>query len=339
MQAVILKEKHNVYVGEFPEPPMDDNSVKIAVAYCGLCGTDLHKYEGKSGSRPLKLPVPLGHEISGVVVQVGEAVKDFSPGDRVTVDPNWSCGRCHYCRSGLSHLCKNSRGVVKGMADFVCPPQENVYHIPDKLSLRDACLTEPLSCCLHGMDLLDVKLGQTVVIVGMGSIGAIMVQLCRLASAGEIIVIEPVAEKRSMAFALGATRFLDPTACDPTEEIEKMGIANVDRVMECVGLPATIQSALHVAGMGARVVLFGVSDPAVPTPIDTYSAMTKELAILPSFVNPHTTSRAIILLSSGVLDTNTLISKELTPEEIVQELKERTYSRQGKVIVKWREMT
>ena len=338
MYALVLTGKHDVHVGPFPEPPMNADTVKIAVAYCGLCGTDLHKYEGKSGSRPLKLPVPLGHEISGIVEAVGDHVTRFQPGDRVTVDPNWSCGYCHFCQSGLRHMCENSRGVVKGMADYICPPQENVYKIPDTLSLRDAALTEPLSCCLHGMDLLDVKLGETVAIVGMGAIGAIMVQLCRLAAAADIIVIETVEEKREKAFELGATRFINPLHTDPVAALAEMGVGNVSKVMECVGLPATVSTALNVAGKCARVVLFGLGDPEKPVTFDQYAAVSKELDIQCSFLNPHTTARAISLLASGAINVDAIVSKEMSAEEMVQELHDRTYSRQGKVIVKWKEL-
>ena len=337
MKAVILTGRHEAHLGEFTEPPMDANAIRVAVAYCGICGTDLHKFEGKSGSRPLRLPVPLGHEISGVVEEVGANVTRFRPGDRVTVDPNWSCGGCRMCKDGLTHMCENSRGVVKGMADFICPPQENVYPIPDSLSLRDAALTEPLSCCLRGMDLLDVRLGQSVVIVGMGAIGAIMVQLCKRACAAEIIVIEPVEEKREKAFALGATRFINPMKDDPAAAIAAMGIGNVDRVMECVGLPATITTALDVAGKCATVVLFGLCDPEKTVPFNQYAAFTKELTIRTSFINPHTTARAIALLASGVIDTDAVISAEIAPEAVVDELRSRTLSRQGKVLVKWKE--
>lgn len=337
MNAIVLTGKHQAHLGEFPEPPMDPNTVKVAVAYCGLCGTDLHKFEGKSGSRPLKLPVPLGHEISGVVEAVGSAVTRFRPGDRVTVDPNWSCGGCRFCQSGLAHMCENSRGVVKGMADYVCAPQENVYSLPDNLSLRHAALVEPLSCCLHGMDLLDVKLGQTVAIVGMGAIGAIMVQLCKLAAAANIVVIETEEAKREKAFQLGATAFINPRTSDPVAEIKKLNVGNVDKVLECVGLPVTVSTALEVAGKCARVVLFGLGDPEVPFTFNQYAAITKELDIRTSFLNPHTTARAIQLLARGAVDADALISKELDAQGLIQELHDRTYSRQGKVLVKWKE--
>lgn len=335
MKAIVLTGKHEVSVSSFPEPEMNATAVKVAVAYCGLCGTDLHKYEGKSGSRPLKLPVPLGHEISGVVEAVGEAVTEFKPGDRVTVDPNWSCGGCWFCKEGMTHMCENSRGVVKGMADYICPPQENVYKIPDTLSLRDAALTEPLACCLHGMDLLDVKLGETVVIVGMGSIGAIMVQLCKQASAANIIVIETVEEKREKAFKLGATAFINPAKENPSEVIAKMGIRNVDKVMECVGLPVTVNTSLDVAGKCATVVMFGMGDPDTTFTFNHYSAWSKHLDVRFAFLNPHTTGRAVELLAKNVLDVDTIVSQVVDAEGMVQELADRKYSSQGKVLVKW----
>ena len=234
-------------------------------------------------------------------------------------------------------MCENSRGVVKGMADYICPPQENVYKLPDDLSLRDAALTEPLSCCLHGMDLLDVKLGETVVVVGFGAIGGIMVQLCRLASAANIIVIECNEEKREKALALGATLFINPMTSDPVSAISEAGIANVDKVIECVGLPETVTTALEVAGKCARVVLFGLGDPNKPVLFNYYAAMVKELDIRLSFLNPHTTERAIRLLSSGAVNVDAIISKVLTPEEMLCEFQNRFWSRQGKVLVKWKD--
>lgn len=334
MKALVLKAKHNVQVGELPVPEMNENTVKISVRYCGLCGTDLHKYEGKSGTRPLVFPVALGHEISGVVEEVGIKVKDFKPGDRVTADPNWSCGYCKYCRQGLVHLCENSRGVIKGMADYVCPPQENVYHIPDSLSMLDAALTEPLSCCLHGMDLLKVKLGETVAVIGMGAIGTIFLQLCRKASARRIVVVETAEEKRDLAMRLGATDFINPLNENPAEVLAERGIT-VSKVMECVGLPSAVNTALEVAGKGARVVLFGMGDPERPVPINTYDAIVKELDIQSSFLNPYATQRAIDLLAAGAIDTEAVISKIMTAEEIPEELRERNWTRKGKVIVKW----
>ena len=334
MKAAVLYGPGDLRVTDFPTPVMGEDCVKVAVAYCGVCGTDFHKYAGKGGSRPVSYPVPLGHETSGVVVEVGSKVKAFKPGDRVTVDPNWSCGHCWFCQNGKRHFCSNSRGVVKGMAEFICPPQENVYHIPDSLSLKDAALTEPLSCCLHGLDLLNVSLGDTVAIVGLGAIGQLMLQLLAHSAAANIIVIEPVEEKRQTALDLGASIFINPMQEDPVEAIRAAGISNVDKVMECGGVTATAETAIRVAGKGATVVLFSVADPDAVLPLKLYEAFQKELTIRTSFINPVTTGRAIQLLTKGTIDSSRAISYVLELEELEQEIRTRHYSRLGKVIVR-----
>lgn len=229
-------------------------------------------------------------------------------------------------------MCENSRGVVKGFAEIICPPQENVYKIPDSLSLKHAALAEPLSCCLHGMDLLDVHLGDTVMIIGMGSIGSMMVQLCHMASAANIIVVEPQEEKKELAMKLGATLFLSPK--DDVNSILKERHLRVGKVMECVGLQATIESALQYAGPCATVVLFGLGNPNKPAAFNQYAAFQKELTIKTSFVNPHTTQRAVNLLAAHALDCDAIISKVMELDDVVEELQTQTYFRKGKVIVK-----
>lgn len=333
MKAAVLYGPQDLRITDFQEPSMDENSVKIRVAYCGICGTDFHKFAGKAGSRPVKYPVPLGHEVSGIVESVGSLVTAFKKGDRVTVDPNWSCGKCWYCRNGKSHLCSNSKGVVKGMAEFICPPQENVYHIPDSLSLVDASLAEPLSCCIHGVDQLDVKPGETVAIVGLGAIGQLILQLISK-NAGKIIVIEPVEEKREQALKAGATLFINPAKENTKEKIAASGIECVEKVIECGGIPAAAAAALDVAGRGATVVLFGVEDPETVVPFKPYEAFSKELTIKTSYINPFTMDRAIQLLSKGAIDTTTAISRVISLDEFPDEIKTRKFSRLGKVVVK-----
>jgi len=332
MKAVILNGPHNVTLGDFPVPELKSGHVKIKVSYCGICGSDYHKVAGKKNTHPIHYPVPLGHEISGVVCEIGEGVSSFTVGDRVTADPNWSCGKCDFCQAGKPSFCRHARGVVKGMTEYVVCPEESVYRLPDALSLPEAALAEPLACCLRGMDLLDVKQGQSVALVGFGAIGAIMLQLLRYAGAGEIAVVEYEEHKRERALALGATAFLcstDSEAIDCYAETH-----NVDRVIECVGVGAAQQTALRIAGKGATVVMFGVSDAAATLPISLYDAFTKELTVKTSFVNPHTTERALRLLACGLLDTSAIIHRELSMKEAVDELLHPNLCRYGKLLVK-----
>lgn len=333
MKAVVLYGPKDVKVSDFTEPTLYDNCVKVAVAFCGLCGTDFHKYLGQAGSRKVTYPVPLGHEISGVIVEVGKNVTRFKAGDRVTVDPNWSCGNCYYCKNGKTHLCTNSKGVVKGLAEYVCPPEENVYHIPDTLSLKNASLCEPVSCCLHGVDLLEVKQGETVAVVGCGAIGGLIISILKASGVGKIIAIDTNEEKRESSITLGANHFINPTNCDIKKTLLGLNIECVDKVIECVGIPVTANLALDIAGRGAIVVLFGVSNPNAELTIKWYEAFTKELVIKTSYINPFTTQRAITLLDNKVINTDISISSVISMEEVAKELETREKSRNGKVVV------
>lgn len=337
MKAAVYFGDKNVQITSFKTPPLMQGCVKIEVHYCGLCGTDLHKYQGRKGVRPVIPPVVLGHEVSGVIVELGEGVEELAIGDRVVVDPNYSCGYCYYCKCGKSHMCENSKGVVKGFAEYVCPPKENVYKIKDTLSLKHAALAEPLSCCLHGMDLLNIHLGDTVLIIGFGSIGMMMTQLCKLAGASNIIVIETEAAKQKQAMQLGATLFINPNQENVNQAILNNNIKNVDRVMECVGLKATVEAAFDYAGKCATIVLFGVGDESEPASFNHYHAFQKELTVKSSFINPHTTERALALLESKTIDYESLISKTIAMEDIPNELATLTYFKQGKVIVHLKE--
>lgn len=332
MKAVVLYGPGNVAVGDLPLKDLAVGEVRVKIAYCGICGSDHHKVSGKKNTRPVTYPVALGHEISGVVADVGEGVTEFKPGDRVTVDPNWGCGKCEFCKDGKKSFCKNSRGVVKGMAEYINAPVENVYHIPEKLSLRDAALAEPLACCLRGADLLGVRHGERVALVGLGAIGTIMIQLIKNAGAGEIIVVEYDETKEALAKELGADVFI----CSKNEEkvAEYAAKYNVDKVIECVGNTGAQLSALSIAGRGATVVMFGVADSAKTTPISLYDAFIKELTIKTSYVNPYTTERAVRVLASGMLDTSKIIHRELTMEEAAEEFMNPQLSRFGKLLVK-----
>ena len=332
MKAVVLYGPGNVAVGDLPLAELKPGEVRVKISYCGICGSDFHKVEGKKNTRKVTYPVALGHEISGIVSEVGEDVTEFRPGDRVTVDPNWGCGKCEFCKDGKRSFCKNSRGVVKGMAEFINAPVENVYRLPDRLSLRDAALAEPVACCLRGADLLGVKHGERVALVGLGAIGTIMIQLIKAAGAGEIVVIEYDETKEALAKELGADVFI----CSKDEEkIAKFASEyNVEKVIECVGNTGAQLSALSVAGRGATVVMFGVADSAKTTPISLYDAFIKELTIKTSFVNPYTTERAVRVLASGMLDTSKIIHRELTMEEAAEEFMAPKLARFGKLLVK-----
>lgn len=308
--------------------PIGDE-VKIRVAWCGLCGTDIHKFEGKNGASVVIPPVVLGHECSGVVVSIGPNVKAFKVGDRVACDPSGACGKCIYCQQGLPNFCVERHGVARGFADFVWPPESNVYKIPDSLDLEAAAFAEPLSCAIHGLDLIKMESGKTVVMYGLGSIGSLMLQLIKLAGASRIIVVELEPSKRELALKLGAT-----DAVTDKEVVELSKEVNIDYVIECIGLKVTMEQAIEIAGKNAKVLLFGLGDPEAKIEVNQFLAYTKELSIYTSYLNPHATARAIALLGSGLIDTKQIISAELSLEEMGRELDTQVNAKKGKVMVR-----
>ena len=327
--------KAGYYVGDYtyevrdiPENEPVEDQVKIRVAWCGLCGTDVHKFQGKNGASVVVPPIILGHECSGIVTAVGPECKYFKPGDRVACDPSYGCGKCSWCQQGFPNFCLERHGVAKGFSEYVYPPEQNVYPIADSLDLETAAFTEPLSCVIHGLDLIQIQSGKTVVMYGMGAIGSLMLQLIKYSGAGEIIVVEREAEKRELALKLGASLAVTD------QEIETLSKElNIDYVVECIGLKQTMEQAIKIAGKNGKVLLFGLGDPEEPVSFNQFEAYTKELSIYTSFLNPHTSERAVKLLESGLLDTKSIISAELSLEEIGSELRELEYSRKGKVMV------
>lgn len=328
MKAGYYVGDYTYEVREIPERAPEKDEVKIRVAWCGLCGTDVHKFQGQNGASVVIPPIILGHECSGIVVAVGPECEYFKPGDRVACDPSYGCGKCEWCQQGYPNFCLVRHGVAKGFAEYVYPPEQNVYPIDDSLDLKTAAFTEPLSCAIHGLDLIEIESGQTVVMYGMGAIGSLMLQLIRFSGAGKVIVVEREAEKRQLALELGA----DVAVTD--QEIEALSQKeNIDYVVECIGLKSTMEQAIRIAGKNSKVLLFGLGDPKEPISFNQFEAYTKELSIYTSFLNPHTSARAVKLLESGRIDTEKIISAELSLEEIGEELKQLDFSRKGKVMV------
>lgn len=328
MKAGYYMGDYSYEVREIPDREPVDDEVKIEVAWCGLCGTDIHKFQGRNGASVVIPPIILGHECSGVVVSVGSKCKNFKPGDRVACNPSWGCGKCEWCKQGLPNFCEERHGVAKGFSEFVYPPEANVYHISEHLDLKTAAFAEPLSCAVHGLDLINMESGKNVVLFGMGAVGALILQLIHQMAPRNLIVVEREQTKRELAMELGAT------AAVTDQEVEEVaGPMNVDYVVECIGLKSTMEQAIKIAGKKGKVLLFGLGNPEQTIEFNQFEAYTKELSIYTSYLNPCTTRRAIALLESGRIDTGKIISAELSLEEMGKELKTLENAKKGKVMV------
>jgi 2-desacetyl-2-hydroxyethyl bacteriochlorophyllide A dehydrogenase len=337
MKALVYRGKEDLRIEDVSTPGTGSEEVLIRLHYCGICGTDIHIYNGDGGSYEVPLPRILGHEFSGTVESVGPHITRVSAGDIVTVDPNVMCGECYYCRSGKTHFCTRARayGVTAdgGFAEYVAVKESAVYRYKDGVDPLAAAMTEPLSCCLHGIDLCEIKTGGEVLIIGGGSIGLMMVQLAKLSGAGKVILVEPVAEKRTLAEKLGADMTVDPANTDITAYLQDHAV-NIDAVIECVGNVNIIQDAVSWAGMGATVMMFGLTGPNAKINVSPDVIFKKELKLTSSFINPYTFERAVALIESGRIDVTAPIGKVLDIDDAKNAFEDPVQRQSGKVVIR-----
>ncbi len=311
MKSAVFYGKHDLRVEEHEMPAVGPKDVLIQVKACGVCGTDVHIYEGDKGAAEVTPPTILGHEFSGIVKEVGAEVTACRIGDRVCVDPNCYCGACEPCRNGVAHYCEHMVGygttVNGGFAEFCAVNERQVYKLGENTSFEQGAMTEPVACCLHGIDMCGIRPGFQVVVIGGGMIGLLMLQLAKLEGAARVALLEPVAEKREVAMKLGADVCLDPLHEDVKEGLKKAGLTWVNTVIECVGRPSTIEQAIDIAGNKAVVMMFGLTKPDETIAVKPFEIFQKELELKASYINPYTQKRALDLIDSGRLDVASMI--------------------------------
>lgn len=337
MKAAVYHGVHDLRVEEVPVRELADNEVLIQVKYCGVCGTDMHIYNGDGGSFEVNPPLIPGHEFSGVVAKIGDKVTAVKVGDRVSGDPNDMCGECYFCKNAMQHFCTNNIGVGTtvngGFAEYVIMREKQVYKFSEDLSFIEAAMAEPISCCLHGIDLCNIRAGSTVLVMGGGPIGMIMLQLAKNAGAARLIMSEPVAEKREQAMALGATKTVNPIEED-VEAVLNDYCENVDVVIECVGNIHTQEDAIRFAGKGATVMYFGLASPNEALPLKPDDVFKKELTITSSFINPYTFERALRVLESKTIELESLIANVIPLDNITEVFTNKEIVRAGKAMIK-----
>lgn len=324
-------------VADLSTPHAGPGELVLRNQVCGVCGTDVHIYHGEPGSADVNPPVVLGHEYSGEVVEVGEGVTGFAVGDHVTVDPNIYCGHCAYCQNGKKQLCPSMEaiGVTRdgGFAQYSRIPASQAFKLEPTVPWEAAAMAEPLACCLHGIDLAGIQVGDKVCVVGGGAIGLLMVQLAKLSGASQIVLSEPNEKRRQVGLQLGANAALDPTRPDAQEAFAQVlgGGANV--VIECVGNVPAVKSAFQFAGKGATVLLFSVPKVDATFDLPLFDVYKKELTIKGSFVNPDTHARAVALINSGKVDFDPIITHRFTLDQLPEAIAMQMSDASIKVVV------
>ena len=312
MKAAMFYGPQDVKVIEIEEPVMGDNEVLVEVKACGICGTDQLIFNGFYAAA---FPVILGHEYSGVIREMGKDVKGFKVGDTVGIDPNILCGKCFFCKSGKGNLCKEytALGVTLngGFAELSSVPVSNVYKLGSAVNFLEGAMLEPLACCIRGVEMGNVELGDVVVIFGSGPIGNLILQLVRLSGATKVIVIEPLKNRRKTALDTGADYVFNPESDNIEKEIKKIEEEGADIVFECSGNQSVQETAPYVARRGGTIIYFGCSPEDRLNKISPFIIGENELTVRGSFNNPYTTEKAARLLSSGMIKAGHLISHKI----------------------------
>lgn len=307
----------NMEIQEVPEPRPGPNEVKIEVKAAGICGSDIHIYHDDI-KIPIKTPVVVGHEFSGIIAELGENVKHLKVGERVTSETAASvCGICPYCRTGHYNLCSSRLGIgywINGaFAKYCIVPQERVHPLPENVDFISGALCEPLACCVHGIvELTDIHAGDLVVLLGPGPIGLLSLQIAK-AEGGKVIVlgVSKDAERLNLAKNLGADMVIDIQKEDCYEVIKGLtGDLGADVVLECSGVSHAAVTGLNLVkkrGSYTQIGLFGR-----PIEIDFELIAYKELRVTGSFSQKWTAwEKALDLLAQEKINVRPIISHKL----------------------------
>ncbi|MCX7823969.1 MAG: galactitol-1-phosphate 5-dehydrogenase [Verrucomicrobiae bacterium] len=313
MKALLLTDYKKLELVGMPEPAVGPEDLLVRVHACGICGSDVHGYDGRTGRRIP--PIVMGHEAAGVVAKVGSNVRQFRVGDRVTFDSTIYCGQCFFCRRGQVNLCDHRRvlGVSCGdyrqhgaFAEFVAVPERIAHRLPDGLSFDHAAMIEAVSIALHATNRTPVRPGDNAVVVGAGMIGLLVIQTLRRAGCGRVIAVDVDEKRHELARPLGAGDALDAKADVPAEVIRLTDGRGADIAVEAVGAAGPIHTAIASLRKGGALTLVGNLAPKVEMPLQ--AIVTRELSLNGTCASCGEYPACIELLAGGHIQVAPLIS-------------------------------
>jgi NADPH2:quinone reductase len=306
--AAVIDRPNEIHVGQVPDPVPGPGEVVVRVGACGICGSDLVIAAGNFPPTPF--PIVPGHEFAGEIVAVGAGVDFLGVGDRVAVDPTLACGHCHWCRVGRGNLCDDwgaTGDTVDGAAaEYVAVPAYNCHLIPEGMTFQQAALVEPLSCAVHAVRVAPPRVGESVLVVGGGTMGLLTAQLLARGGAARLAVVDRRAERLPVAEQLGATL----TATDLAEALDDRP-RGYDLVVDATGSPAAIQGGLDAVAKGGRFLVVGVAPPDATVQISPFRVYNQEITILGSMAVLHSYGEALRLVAEGLVDVDPLITHGL----------------------------
>jgi L-iditol 2-dehydrogenase len=320
MKALLLSKYRSLEIADLPVPTPAADEILVRVAACGICGSDVHGYDGSTGRRIP--PLVMGHEAAGTVAAIGKEVKGFAEGNRVTFDSTIYCGSCGNCLRGDVNLCDNRQvlGVSCGdycragaFAEFVAVPARIVYRLPEILPFEEAAMLEAVSVALHAVSLVPVRPQDNALVVGAGMIGLLIVQALHAAGSSHVYVSDVDQTRLKLAQELGAAATF---AAGPSLIPQVMAATNgvgMDLVIEAVGINATLTAAIDSVRKGGNVVLVGNVTPEVTLPLQ--KVVSRQIRLQGSCASSGEYPRAIELMSSEAIRVKPLISAIASLEE------------------------
>jgi len=314
VKALLLSEYKKLELTDIPVPEIGPEDILVQVMACGICGSDIHGWDGSSGRRVP--PLVMGHEAAGVVAAIGKDVVGYTEGDRITFDSTVWCGKCRYCLSGRPNLCDNRMvlGVSCGdyrrygcFAEYVNVPARICCKLPDALSFEHAALIEAVSVAVHAANRTPVSLGDTAVVVGSGMIGLLVIQAIKQKGCSQVIATDLNAQRLEVAKSLGADVTINVGEEDAAARVKELTNGRgADVALEVVGATATIKSAIDCTRKGGSVTIVGNLAPTIELPLQ--AVVTRELNIFGSCASAGEYPACVDLLATGMIKVESLIT-------------------------------
>jgi len=320
MKALLLSKYNQLEMTDFPVPTPELGEVLVRVAACGICGSDVHGYDGSSGRRIP--PIVMGHEAAGTIAALGRDIVDLAENERVTFDSTISCGTCEFCKRGELNLCNHREvmGVSCGdyrragaFAEYIVVPSRIVYRLPPSISFPEAALLEAVAVAVHAVSLAESVPKRTALVIGAGTIGLLCLQALRVAGCSRIFVADIDPSRLGLAGEFGATMVLSPKLEFAKQVSHLTSGEGVDLVVEAVGRNETVSTAIDAVRKGGAVILVGNIAAEVALPLQ--KVVTRQIRLQGSCASAGEYPRAIELMASGAINVKPLITAVAPLEE------------------------
>ncbi|MHA2133542.1 MAG: zinc-dependent alcohol dehydrogenase [Candidatus Thorarchaeota archaeon] len=341
MKAAMFHGIGDVRYEETDVPDIGPGDLLVKIGSALTCGTDVKTFKRGHPILLRETPALFGHEYAGTIEKVGKRVDGFEPGMRVVATNSAPCGSCIFCKRGSPNLCPELKeNFINGaFAEYIRVPERivkwNTHQIPDDLPFQTAALTEPLACVVHGIEEADIRLGDSVVVIGAGPIGQMMIMLAKKSGASTVIVSDLAKLRRDMAKKSGADVVFDPSEEDPIQRVkDETAGYGADVVIEAVGLPATWEQAVDMTRDAGTTVLFGGAASGTKFEIDTVRFHYGQLTVKGVFhLSPRNVEQALNLITAGDIDPDILISHQMPLEKITAALEMMSKGESMKVAI------